>query len=111
MDYNEDLTRRIRTALKIFPEIFEEKKMFGGLAFLYKGKMTVGPIKARLMVRVRDTKMASELAKPFVAPMDFTGRPMKEFIYVLPEGYQSEEQLHYWITLGLEHAKQKLNES
>ncbi|MDT0608448.1 TfoX/Sxy family protein [Croceitalea rosinachiae] len=108
MAYNEDLSNRINVALNIFPDAFTEKKMFGGLAYLYKGKMTIGAINNDLMVRVIGNKIDDELAKEFVRPMDFTGKPMKEFIFVSEEGYRTEEQLQYWIELGLEHAKSKL---
>nr|WP_299381425.1 TfoX/Sxy family protein [Allomuricauda sp.] len=108
MAYNEELAARIRTAVSLFPETFTEKKMFGGIAFLYQGKMTVGPVKDDLMVRVIQDKMDAVLAQEHVRPMDFTGKPMKEFIFVSPKGFQTEEQLHYWIELGLEHAKSKL---
>lgn len=82
--------------------------MFGGLSFLFKGKMTVGVVKDDLAVRVIGSKMNSELAKPHVRPMDFTKRPMKEFIYVSEEGCKTEAQLLHYIELGLEHAKSKL---
>lgn len=108
MAYNEEIATRIRHALAIFPEDFTEKKMFGGIAFLHKGKMTVGPIKNDLMVRVISDKMPDVLAQEFVRPMDFTGKPMKEFVFVSPEGFKTEEQLQNWIELGLEHAKSKL---
>ncbi|MFC5045183.1 TfoX/Sxy family protein [Aquimarina hainanensis] len=108
MSYNEHLATRIRTALSIFPEEFSEKKMFGGLAFLYKGKMTLGIIKEELAVRVLADKMEKQLSLPFVRPMDFTKRPMKEFVYVAKEGFITEMQLQEWIELGLEHAKSKL---
>ena len=50
MAYNENLAYRIRQSLKIIPEEFSEKKMFGGLSFLYGGKMTVGIVKDDLVV-------------------------------------------------------------
>lgn len=113
MAYNEELSKRIRLAVKLFPasiyEDFHEKKMFGGLAFLYKGKMTVGIIKNNLMVRIPAYKMNEILSKKYVRPMDFTNKPLKEFVYVSEEGFVNEEQLQTWIELGLEHAKNKLN--
>lgn len=108
MAYNEEIATRIRHALAIFPDNFTEKKMFGGVAFLYSGKMTVGPVKNDLMVRIIGDKMPDVLAQEFVRPMDFTGKPMKEFVFVSPEGFKTEEQLQNWIELGLEHAKSKL---
>lgn len=113
MAYNEELAKRIRMAVKLFPthiyEDFQEKKMFGGLAFLYQGKMTVGIVKNDLMVRVPSDKMDAILSKVHVRPMDFTNKPLKEFVYVCEEGFVTEEQLQHWIELGLEHAKSKLN--
>ena len=108
MAFNELLAKRIRTQLKLFPEYFTEKKMFGGLSFLYQGKMTVGIVKNELAVRVVSTKMDTELEKEHVRPMDFTKRPLKEFIYVSEAGFSSEEQLLHYIEMGLEHAKSKL---
>jgi TfoX/Sxy family transcriptional regulator of competence genes len=84
--------------------------MFGGLAILYRGKMTVGIIKNDLMVRIPGHKMNALLSKSYVRPMDFTNRPLKEFIYVSEQGFKTEEQLQQWIELGLEHARSKLND-
>ncbi|NNL09379.1 MAG: TfoX/Sxy family protein [Croceitalea sp.] len=108
MAYNHLLAERVQAALKIFNGDFTEKKMFGGIAFLYKGKMTVGVINDDLMVRVIGDKMNEVLNMKKVRPMDFTGKPMKEFVFVAAEAIQTEEQLQFWIELGLEHAKSKL---
>lgn len=108
MAFNEQLANRIRAQLKLFPEEFTEKKMFGGLSFLYEGKMTVGIVKDDLAVRIVSEKMEGELAKTFVRPMDFTKRPVKEFVYVSAEGITTETELLHYIDLGLEHAKSKL---
>lgn len=108
MAFNEETANRIRQAVTLFPETFTEKKMFGGLSFLYSGKMTVGIVKEDLAVRVLAEKVDAELQKEFTRPMDFTKRPMKEFVFVSPEGFKTEAALQYWIELGLEHAKSKL---
>ena len=84
--------------------------MFGGIAFLYKGKMTVGVIRDDLMVRVKPEYMESSLNTAHVRPMAFTGKPMKEFIFVGPGGYETELQLQHWLEHGLTHARYKLNE-
>ncbi|MFD2098890.1 TfoX/Sxy family protein [Flagellimonas iocasae] len=108
MAYNDEIAKRIQHALALIPENFTEKKMFGGVAFLYHGKMTVGVVKDELMVRILDNKMESALRQEHTRPMDFTGKPMKEFVFVSQNGFRSEEQLQLWIELGLEHAKSKL---
>jgi len=107
MAFNEQLANRIREQLKLFPEGFTEKRMFGGLTFLYLGKMTVGIVKEDLVIRIVADKMENELVKPHVRPMDFTKRPMKEFVYVSQDGIKSETDLLHYIELGLEHAKRK----
>ena len=113
MAYDDLLEKRLSAAFELFPsEIrndIELKKMFGGLAYLYKGKMTVGIVKQELAVRVVEEKMEKVLEMTTVRPMDFTKKPMKEFIYVSPEGFKTEQQLQNWIELGLEHAKRKLD--
>ncbi len=108
MPYSESIAKRIRVQLKMFPEEFNEKKMFGGLSFLYQGKMTVGIVKEDLSVRIIASKMETAMQNENVRLMDFTKRPMKEFVYVSHKGFKTETQLLYWIELGSEHAKSKL---
>ena len=111
MAFNELLAIRVRTSVALFPGNFTEKKMFGGLVFLHKGKMTVGIVKEKLAVRVIASKMEGLLAKDNVQPMDFTKKAMKEFLYVLPDAIKTEEELLFFIELGVEHAKTKLKEN
>ncbi|QBA63849.1 TfoX/Sxy family protein [Muriicola soli] len=112
MPFDAVLAERIRKALLSYPASLQsdltEKKMFGGLAFLLRGKMTIGIIGEELAVRVVEEKMEEMLKMNHVRPMDFTKKPMKEFIYVSQEGLQSEKELHRYIALGIEHARVKL---
>lgn len=110
MAFNELLAIRIRASIALYPELFVEKKMFGSLVFLYKGKMTIGVVKEKLVVRVISSKMDELLSKPGINPMDFTKKPMKEFLYVQPEAIKTEEDILFFTELGIEHAKHKLNE-
>jgi len=106
MAYNEDLADRIRKKIAGQPH-FTEKKMFGGLFFMYKGKMSIGIMGDDLMVRVLPEKIAGLLSRKHVGPMAFTGKPMKEFILVNPQGWSAEEDLEAFIRLGVEHAESK----
>ena len=106
MAYNEQLASRIRKYLEPLGDKIEEKKMFGGLSFLYRGKMSVGIVKGQLAVRVVSNKYQSSLEKPHAKEMTFTGKTMKDFVYVDPSGFESEAQLAQWIELGIEHADQ-----
>ena len=105
MAYNESLADVIREHLLIYGDDITEKKMFGGFSFLYKGKMSIGVIGDDLAVRVMASKMEQELEKHNVRPMDFTNKPIKEYIYVEVEDLKN---IPYWIELGIEHAKSKL---
>ncbi|WP_421872439.1 TfoX/Sxy family protein [Marinoscillum sp.] len=108
MAYNEDLAERIRQNIPHEDLLhFTEKKMFGGIAFMYDDKMSVGVVKDDLMVRVISDKMKKVMSDPAVREMDFTKRPMKEFIFVSADGYQSDARLVEWISLGIEHARLK----
>ncbi|WP_121069175.1 TfoX/Sxy family protein [Maribacter vaceletii] len=115
MSFQKELENRIDTAFSIFPknitENFSKKRMFGGIAYLFHGKMTVGIIKGNLMVRILSDKIDHYLKLEYVKPMDFTNKPMKEFVYVSEDGFTTEEELQNWIELGLEHAQYKLKSS
>ncbi len=109
MAYDETLAERIRADLRGRKGLkdkrtLEEKKMFGGLAFMLKGHMCCGISKENLMVRVLPEKYQVLLEKPHAGVMDFTGRPLKGFLYVRREGYGSDEQLSFWLDRALEYA-------
>ena len=110
MGYNEDLARRLRAAFEAYPaetvNAVTKKKMFGGLSFLYKCKMTVSIIKKNLAVRIKDGKDHSPALSKIHG---FYKRPMKEFLFISEEGFKTEEQLAHWIEPGLEHEASKLN--
>ena len=112
MAYSEHLQGRIDEQLAGRPdgaaEAITVKKMFGGLAYLYKGKMSVGIVGDSLMARVPAGQMDEALTRPGARPMDFTGRVMKEFVFVDPEGFKSRRDLDIWIEWGLEHARNQL---
>ena len=73
-----------------------EKKMFGGLAFLTSGNMTVGVNGDDLVVRIDPEAMDDALAEPDVRPFDMTGRPMRGWIVVASDGL-SDDELERWI--------------
>ncbi len=103
MAYDEKLAKRIRGCLKGRHGI-SEKRMFGGLSFMLEGNMCVGILGDRLMVRVGAEGYDQALAEPHVKPMDFTGRPLRGFVYVDPEGFRTEDSLMKWIDRGVEFA-------
>ncbi|WNH11818.1 RNA methyltransferase [Thalassobellus suaedae] len=52
-----------------------------------------------LMARIGESVYDQELKKPECLPMDFTGRPMRGYIFVTPDGFDSEDNLSYWVDL------------
>lgn len=102
MPYDELLAKRIRNVLTPYQKHLEEKKMMGGLCFMYKGKMSCGIVKEDLMIRVIHEKYESSLELPHCRVMDFTGKVLKGFLYVDKEGIRTEEQLRSWLNLGIE---------
>ena len=100
MAFDEALAARVRKSLGECPGL-SERKMFGGLAFLLHGNMCCGVTDDDLMVRVGPDGREPALTRPHVRPMDFTGRPMKAFVYVGPEGTRTDHDLRVWIGRGL----------
>lgn len=100
MPYDEALAGRLRNALGGRPDI-SERKMFGGIAFLCEGRMCCGITGEDLVVRVLANDMPQVMKSPHVRPMDFTGRPLKGFVYVAPAGYRTAAALRTWVERAL----------
>ncbi len=96
MAYDEGLAERLRDLFVDRPGI-SEKKMFGGLAFMYRGYMLVGIIGDSLMARVGPAEYADAVKHPHVREMDFTGKPMKGYVYVDPAGIELDSDLNKWV--------------
>lgn len=96
MAYDEKLAERVRRTIGPRGDV-SEKKMFGGLAFLLDGKMFCGIASGDLMVRVGPEGHGEALAEPHVRPMDFTGRPMKGYVFVGPGGTRTEQAIKRWV--------------
>jgi TfoX/Sxy family transcriptional regulator of competence genes len=105
MPYDEDLANRVREQLSD-QDGMTEKQMFGGLAFLLAGNMAVGLSgSGELMVRVGPDGTEAALAEPHTRLFDMTGRPMRGWILVAPEGVSTARQLSAWVRRGLEFAR------
>ncbi len=102
MAYNEKLAERLRTSLSaVAPEVVE-RRMFGGLALMVNGHMCVGVNGNELMVRVGPEAYTDALEQAHAREMDFTGKPLRGFVYVAPEGIATAESLGDWIQRGLD---------
>ena len=71
--------------------------MFGGIAFLLRGNMLVGVWNDSLIVRLGPDEGDKALREPHVVPFDVTGRPMKGWVMVEPDGLDTDTQLRDWI--------------
>jgi len=81
--------------------------MFGGIAFLLNGKMFCGVYKTDLIIRTGPDNYEQALAKPHARPMDFTGRPMRGFVYVESDGCKTRKTLSAWVDSGIKYSKLK----
>lgn len=104
MAYNEQLADRVREALETTPRVVE-KKMMGGLTFMVNAKMWVGIVKDELMLRIAPEEYEQALERRGSREMNFTGKPMKGFVYVGDEGIKSSKDFTYWIELALAYNK------
>lgn len=100
MAYNEELAERMRRAFGTQAGL-QEKKMFGGLAFMLEGHMCCGVIKDEIMVRVGPEGWEEALAQPHAREMDFTGRSIKGMVYVGAEGCGSDAAARGWVRRGM----------
>ncbi len=103
MAYDEGLAERIRQVLDQQPGLVE-KKMFGGIGFMLHGNMACGVTKDELVVRVGPERYAQAVAMPHTRPFDFTGRPMKGWVMVAPDGLESDDDLAGWVHQGIDFA-------
>lgn len=101
---NETLLERMRDVLLDKRIPFEEKKMFGGIAFMIRGNMSVGITnKGEFMVRMNPAEQGTAMKKKGVRAMDFTGKPMRGFLFVSTEGYERDKDLVMWIEVALNY--------
>jgi TfoX/Sxy family transcriptional regulator of competence genes len=104
MPYNQQLAERLRQ--KLVPTVqVDEKKMFGGIAFMLNGNMLVGVIKDAMIVRVGPDGHAAALKQPGARPFDLTGKPMSGWVMVSKKGYDTDRALERWIHLALEFVR------
>jgi TfoX/Sxy family transcriptional regulator of competence genes len=104
MVFSEALAQRVRDMLSPLATS-EEKKMFGGIAFMVSGNMTVGVIQDNLIARVGLKNFEAALGKPGADLFQPTGKPMAGWVAIAPDGHQNDEDLEGWINLALEFVK------
>lgn len=101
MSFSEKLSDRIRESLADLPNV-EEKYMFGGVCYMVNGKMCIGVVKDEMMCRIDPSLDEVVLEKTGCRPMDFTGKPMKGYVFISNEGMKTKKTFEYWVDLCLE---------
>ena len=96
MAYDEGVAQRLRDVFGDRTDVVE-KRMFGGLAFMVSGNMCCGVVGKELMARVGPEQYEQALKEPYAREMDFTGKPMKGFVYVGASGFAAFEDLQAWV--------------
>ena len=105
MAYDEDLANRVRELIAVESGL-DEKKMFGGLAFLIDGNMAVGVSgQGGLMARVHPDETEALMGRPHARPFEMRGREMKGWLRVDPAGVRTKRQLEPWVRRGVAYAR------
>jgi TfoX/Sxy family transcriptional regulator of competence genes len=105
MAYDEDLANRLRELLAR-EDAVTERKMFGGLAFLVHGHMSVSASgQGGLLARIDPAETSAALSKPHVSLMEMRGRTMDGWVRVAPEGARTKRQLEPWVKRSLAYVK------
>ena len=108
MAYDEFLGEKIAQIINSKNVDYYTKKMMGGLIFMVNDKMCCGIHidkkygDSLLMAKIGEKAYAEEIKKKECLPMDFSGRPMKGFIFVTPKGFDLDGDLEYWIQKALD---------
>lgn len=111
MAFSEFLADRVRQRLERI-DLVEERKMMGGLIFMVNEKMCIGvdidkqTTQDRLMVRVGKLPYEELLKKEGSRVMDFTGKVMRGFLFIDPEGFDQDDDLDFWVEKALEFNKE-----
>lgn len=108
MAYDEYLAERVDQFFSRKNENFFSKKMMGGLVFMVNEKMCVGVLKDKetkedkIMLRIGTEFYEEALLKHPVRKMDFTGVPMRGFVFIGPSGFDMEDNLEFWLQKALD---------
>lgn len=103
MAFDEGLAHRVQEHLADRQDV-EDKRMFGGIGFMVRGNMACGVIEDDLIVRLGEDGAEQALSEEGVRPFDFTGRPMKGWVFVGPDATSDDADLARWVDAGVAFA-------
>ena len=104
MAFSEKLADRIRVGLSHLPKV-EEKKMFGGLAFMVDNKMCITVGADRIMCRIDPAIYQEAIKRKGCSPVIMRGREYKGYVHVNEDAIKNKEDFDYWIGLALDYNK------
>ena len=104
MAYNFGLAQRARQVIKNL-QGYTEREMFGGIGFMLDGNMCCGVIGDDLIVRVGPAGYEDALSHPHVDVFDMSGRPMRGWVVVTPQGVSTDEHLRDWVQKGVDFSQ------
>ncbi|RYG85153.1 TfoX family protein [bacterium] len=100
MAYDEAIAERVRRALARREEIVEQK-MFGGLAFLCRGRICCCVGKGEILLRLGDAGAERAMSAPGTRPVAFSGRPINSMVWLGPVAFETDAQLRAWLKRSL----------
>ncbi|MEO7047618.1 MAG: TfoX/Sxy family protein [Ferruginibacter sp.] len=104
MAYNEKIANRIRKSLAHLPKV-EEKKMFGGLAFMVDDKMCITTGADGIMCRIDPAIYDEVIKNKDCWPVIMKGRQYRGYVHVSEDSIKSKKDFDYWIGLALDYNK------
>lgn len=104
MPFDESLAVRVRQCLPR-RKVFHERRMFGGIGFLLDGNLCVAIWRDSLIARVGPDAYEGALASEFVREFDITGRAMKGWVVIEPEGIEDDTELESWVRLAVQFVR------
>jgi hypothetical protein len=79
--------------------------MFGCICFFLNGNALAGVWKELRIPRLGPDEAEAALREPHVGEFDITGRPMRNWVAVEPEGVEDDDQLKDWIERALKFVR------
>ena len=101
MPINEQLAIRVREMLAHLPGV-EEKKMFGGIAFMVNSKLCITVNKDRIMCRIDPADYDKVIKTTGVEPVKMRGQDYKGYIFVKEDTIKTKDELSHWVALALD---------
>lgn len=98
----EALVDRVRAELAVQKDV-EEKRMFGSIGFMVRGKLCISARDSRIMCRVEPSLHDDLVARRGVSPVVMKGREMRGYVYVGKRALRTRRELRFWVNLSLDY--------